>query len=258
MSDNATLDASHPVAVVTGGAGDIGRAIGAALAHTGHQVVLADIVDDDAGSAAVETVLEASPTGSAVVYVRMDTTDSFACTETLAALPRLDVVAANAGMVHSQPFLDIAPTIWRRHLEVNLTGAFVVAQAAARRMVHDGTHGSIVFTSSWVATRPWPGITAYSSTKAGIEQLMRQAALELSPYRIRANAVAPGIVRAGMAKHQLDTEPDYAARAATAVPLGELQTADQIGSAVAFLASASGVDGTVLVVDAGSSLGTLD
>jgi NAD(P)-dependent dehydrogenase (short-subunit alcohol dehydrogenase family) len=89
---------------------------------------------------------------------------------------------------------------------------------------------------------------------------MRQAALELSAHGIRANAVAPGIVKAGMARHQLETEPAYAARVATAVPLGELQTPEQIGAAVAFLASpaAASMTGTVLLVDAGSTLGTLD
>ena len=88
---------------------------------------------------------------------------------------------------------------------------------------------------------------------------MRQAALELSVHRIRANAVAPGIVMAGLAKVQFETEPQYAARASKSIPLGAPQTAEQIGEAVGFLASplASSMTGSVLLVDGGSSLGTM-
>lgn len=245
--------ARRRLAVVTGGAGDIGQAIGRQLADDGFMVVLADILDQGAG----DTI--AASLDSAVVYRRIDVTDYQAMVRMMEDLPNLDVVVANAGMVDAAPFLDIGPEQWRRHLDVNLTGAFFTAQAAARRMVRDGVKGHIVFTSSWVAERPWPGIAAYASSKAGMNQLMRQIALELSPYGIRANAVAPGIVKAGMAKKQLEEEPDYAARAATAVPLGELQTAVQIAEAVGFLASSAArtMDGAVLLLDNGSSLGTM-
>lgn len=108
-----------------------------------------------------------------------------------------------------------------------------------------------------VASRPWPEITAYTASKAGVEQLMRQVALELAPDGIRANAIAPGIVKAGLAKHQLETEPAYAKRVASAIPLGELQEASDIGAAVRFMASsgASTMTGSVLTVDSGCTLG---
>ena len=255
-----SLPVDQPVAVVTGGAGDIGGAIGAALLRSGYAVALVDIRGAAVGVNLADDVAEraAVPTGQ-IAYATLDVTDAAATAALVERLPRLDLVVANAGIVDAQPFLEIDIARWRNQIEVNLTGAFVTAQAGARRMVADAARGAIVFTSSWVATRPWPGIAAYASSKGGLEQLMRQAALELSPHGIRANAVAPGIVRAGMAKHQLETEPDYAARVATAVPLGELQTAEQIAAAVAFLSSpaASSMDGSVLLVDNGSSLGTL-
>ena len=244
-------------AVVTGGAGDIGRAIGAALASDGYEVLLTDLVDDARGrDVAVDTARGA---GRTVDYAQLDVTDPDATARLLDQLDRLTLFVANAGTVMAVPFLDITPEQWQRQLEVNLTGAFFGAQAAARVMVRREIRGLLLFTSSWVAQRPWPEITAYATSKAGLEQLVRQIALELAPHRVRANAVAPGIVRAGLAKHQLETELAYAARAATASPLDELQTADQIGKAVAFLASpaAETMDGAVLLMDTGCSLGTM-
>lgn len=244
-------------AVVTGGAGDIGRAIGAALASDGYEVLLTDLVDKARGrDVAVDT---AAIAGRTVDYAQLDVTDPDATAWLLDQLDRLTLFVANAGTVMAAPFLDITSEQWQRQLEVNLTGAFFGAQAAARVMVRREIRGLLLFTSSWVAQRPWPEITAYATSKAGLEQLVRQIALELAPHGVRANAVAPGIVRAGLAKHQLETEPAYAARAATASPLGELQTAEQMGEAVAFLASpaAETMDGAVLLMDTGCSLGTM-
>jgi len=232
------------VVLVTGAAGDIGRAACAALVAAGYDVVGTDIIDP--GDHPIEGE-----------FHRLDTTSAPDCRTLVDSLPRLDAVVANAGIVQSQPFLEIDPDVWRRHLEVNTTGAFVITQAGARRMVADGTRGCLIYTSSWVASNPWPEIAAYASSKAAIDQLMRQAALELAGHGIRANSVAPGIVRAGMARRQLDTEPAYAARAATAVPLGELQSAEHVAGAIAFLASdaAATMTGSVLLIDAGCSLG---
>ena len=250
----------RPVAVVTGGCGDIGSAVGVALAASGYAVVLADVVPEDRGEAVAKEVADrAAVAAEHVSAARLDVTDQAATTALVDSLPRLDVVVANAGTVQAQPFLEIDLEAWHRQLDVNLTGAFVTAQAGARRMVREGVRGLVLFTSSWVASRPWPGISAYAASKAGLDQLMRQIALELSPHGVRANAVAPGIVRAGLAKQQLEMEPDYVARVATAVPLGELQTADDVAGAVAFLASpaAATMDGAVLVLDGGSSLGAM-
>jgi NAD(P)-dependent dehydrogenase (short-subunit alcohol dehydrogenase family) len=256
-----TTPSGPPVAVVTGGAGDIGHAIAVALAAAGYSVTLADIAPATVGDPLVDGLEQVRvTTDQAFRYVVADTTSVQECEWLVADHPRLDVVVANAGIVRAQPFLEIDTAEWRRHLEVNLTGAFIVTQAAARRMVADGTRGLLLFTTSWVAERPWPEIAAYSTSKAGMNQLMRQAALELAPHGIRANAIAPGIVKAGMARHQMETEPAYAARVATAVPLGELQTPEQIAAAIAFLASpaAAGMTGSVLLVDAGSSLRPVD
>lgn len=259
MTNTSTFrTGDRPLAVITGGAGDIGRATARALLADDVDCVLVDLVDPERGAEIARLAAPSSP-GASASYAQVDITDAAALADLFAALPRVDVAVCNAGIVKAQPFLEVDAEVWRRQLDVNLTGSFLTAQAAARRMVADGTPGSIVYVSSWVATRPWPEIVGYATSKAGVEQLMRQTALELSPHGIKANAVSPGIVKAGMAKVQYDTEPGYAERAARSSPLGIMQEADDIAQAVAFLASprARTMTGSVLLIDSGCSLGTL-
>jgi NAD(P)-dependent dehydrogenase (short-subunit alcohol dehydrogenase family) len=107
---------------------------------------------------------------------------------------------------------------------------------------------------------PWPEIAAYSASKAGLRMLARSMARELAPHGILVNVLAPGIVNAGLARRQLETEPQYARRAAKAIPLGELQTAEQVARAMAFLCSpdADYMTGSVLLADGGCSLFQFD
>lgn len=252
---------SRRVALVTGAAGDIGRAISTRLARDGFSVFACDVRGEAAlGSAASEIADAAGVASDRVIAVRADVTDRTAMEALCASLPRIDVAVANAGVGISAPVLEITAENWRTQLDINLTGAFNTAQPAARRMVADGTRGLLLFTSSWIGQVPWPEMGAYSVSKAGLEMLMKSFARELAPQGVRANAVSPGIVRAGLAKHQLDTEPQYAARVARVVPMGELGTPDQIGDAVGFLASeqAAYMTGTVLTVDGGCSLFAFD
>ena len=107
---------------------------------------------------------------------------------------------------------------------------------------------------------PWPEITPYTASKAAMKALMRGFARELASYRIRANAVAPGIVAVGMARRQWDTEPSYRARAEKAIPLGYMQPPESVAHAFVFLCSpmADYMTGSVLLVDGGCSLYPMD
>ncbi|WP_072688738.1 SDR family NAD(P)-dependent oxidoreductase [Rhodococcus marinonascens] len=238
--------------VVTGGVGDIGRAIASLLLDCGAQVTLLDIVEDDQAAPVVDSLVARGT----VCYRKMDVRDPDAVAKTLAAIDPLDVVVSNAAIVESAPFLEITPQQWENHLQANLTGCFHVGQSAARIMVARRRPGRIVLTSSFIQEMPWPEVAAYSVTKAGVRMLTRCMAAELAEYGILVNAVAPGIVYAGMAKHQLETEPQYAARVATAVPLGRLQTAEQVARSVGVLCSDAGdyMTGSVLLADGGASL----
>jgi NAD(P)-dependent dehydrogenase (short-subunit alcohol dehydrogenase family) len=123
-------------------------------------------------------------------------------------------------------------------------------------MVERKTPGRIIFTGTWVQDIPWPEIAAYSATKAGVRMLAKSMARELAAYRILVNVIAPGIVNAGLARHQMETEPQYARRIRHIIPLGAPQSAEQIARATAFLCSdgADSMTGSVLLVDGGLSL----
>ena len=244
-----------PVAIVTGGAGDIGKAVAHSLSLGGFEVVIADLADAARGEEVADSISQAS--GRPVNYVSCDHTEPEQVESLFRNGENVSVVVAAAGTVIAQPFLEIDLEAWKKQIDVNLTGSFLVAQAAGRVMAARKSRGHVIFISSWVANNPWPEISAYTASKAGLDQLMRQMALELAPLGIRANAVAPGIVLAGLAKGQLETEPEYARRVESAIPLGSLQTAEDIAATVAFLASpgASTMTGSVITVDAGCSLG---
>jgi NAD(P)-dependent dehydrogenase (short-subunit alcohol dehydrogenase family) len=241
-------------AVVTGGAGDIGTAVCRRLLTDGYRVTVLDVAG--AGERLRESL------GSAAWQYRdVDVSDSQAVAEVFAELVDVDVLVCAAGIVRSAPFLQVSARDWQAQLDVNLTGCFLPAQAAARHMASrsvadGGPGGRIVMISSWVGEQPWPDISAYSVSKAGVLMLVRSMAAELAPFGIRVNALSPGIVAAGMARRQLETEPEYAARAATAVPLGRLQTAEEVADGVGFLCSdaARYMTGTSLVMDGGCSL----
>jgi len=228
---------------VTGAAGDLGGAMARELSARG----------------AVVTMLDRVPASEIVdggSFVQVDVTDRAAVDAALAAIDPLDVAIGNAGIVEAAPFLDVSQAQWQAHLDINLTGCFNVGQAAARLMAERGTRGQVIFTGSWVGEIPWPEISAYSVSKAGVRMLARAMARELAGRGIRVNVVAPGIVMAGMAKRQYEIDPDYARRASVVIPLGEFGTAEQVAKSVAFLCSpdAEYMTGSVLLVDGGASL----
>ena len=242
--------------VVTGGAGDIGAAMGAELRRLGATVTLIDRKP----RAEAEPWLARARAHGDVAYAEADVRDRPALEAALAAVDPLDVAIGNAGIVRSAPFLEITPEQWHDHLDVNLTGCFHLGQAAARLMVARGRPGRIVFTGSWVQEVPWPEIAAYSASKAGLRMLARSMARELASHGIRVNVLAPGIVDAGLARHQRETEPQYARRIAHVIPLGDLQTPEQVAQATAFLCSpaADYMTGATLLVDGGCSLFQFD
>jgi len=242
--------------VVTGGAGDIGGAIGAELVRRGATVTLIDRKSEQEAEAWLARVGEVG----SVAYRQADVRDRAALEHALRRVDPLDVAIGNAGVVESAPFLDITDEQWKTQLDVNLTGCFNLGQAAARLMVERGAPGRIIFTGSWVQDVPWPEIAAYSASKAGLRMLARSMARELAPHGIPVNVLAPGIVDAGLARRQLETEPQYARRAAKVIPLGALQTAEQVARAMAFLCSpdADYMTGSVLLADGGCSLFQFD
>ncbi|MGC2399303.1 MAG: SDR family oxidoreductase [Acidobacteriaceae bacterium] len=243
---------------ISGGCGDIGQATARRLLEEGARVTLLDRVAKDAVSADLLSHTDLS-------YLYCDVTDR---TSVEAALQRategkdrLDAVIANAGMVANEPFLQLDPANMRKTMEVNFFGAFNLAQLAARLMVQqsassNGVRGKVLFTGSWVQDMPFPEGTSYICSKAALKMMAMVMAQELASQGVRVNLVAPGIVYAGLSKKLHDADPAFRSRVAAAIPLNEMQTAESVADAFAFLCSSDSdyMTGSSLLVDGGASL----
>jgi len=249
------------VVLITGGLGAIGRVIIAHLLDHSARVMVNDLLPESEAQAQMR---EAGWAPECIRYLTADITRpdqaQSLVAKTVEAFGRLDIALCHAGIVVVRPVLEYTERDWDKVLDVNLKGAFLVAQAAGRTMIEKGTRGKIIFTSSWVQDVPWPEITVYTISKSGMKMLMRGMARELAAHGIRVNAVAPGIVGVGMAKRQWDTEPSYRRRAEKAIPLGLMQPPESVADAVVFLCSAASdyMTGATLLVDGGCSLYPMD
>lgn len=241
--------------LITGALGDIGGATVRKFAAHGWQVALNDVVPaEDAKNRLDEWKIPAAR------YWQANNTDRSAvatmAAEIEASMGLPDVVIVNAGVVRPQPFLEMTDANWQEHLDVNLTGAFIVAQVLARRWVETGKAGHALFTSSWVQDTAQSGIPAYCVSKSGLKMLAKTMALELAQYGIRANIVAPGVVDAGLSAKLFREGISDPAAFTRIIPLGELQTAEQVAGVFWLVAQpeSSYITGATLLADGGISL----
>ena len=179
------------VALVTGGAKGIGLACAQALGRAGARVLLADV--DAAALADAEATLagEGIQAGSSVCDVGDRAQVEAAVAAAVQRFGSLDIVVANAGIVRSADFLDMSEEDFDAVIRVNLRGAFLTGQAAARQMVAQGRGGAVVNMSSVNGVTAIPTIAGYNASKGGVSNLTRAMALALAPHNIRVNAVAP-------------------------------------------------------------------
>ena len=216
-------------AVVTGAGSGIGAVIARHLTAHGHRVAVGDV--DGAAAEAVAGEIGGGAVASVVDVTGEDSVQAgFAA---LGAPPA--VVVNNAGIVRFGPLATLSRADWDAVLAVNLTGAFLVARCAAALMAPAGG-GSIVNIASVNGIAAAPDAGAYTATKAALIMLTEQMALEWAAAGIRVNAVAPGLILAGMSDPIYADEEVRALRQAK-VPLGTLGTADDVAEAVLFLAS---------------------
>jgi meso-butanediol dehydrogenase / (S,S)-butanediol dehydrogenase / diacetyl reductase len=254
---------SGRTALITGGASGFGLATARRLADLGARVVVVDIADEQ-----LERARSLDPR---LVAMRLDVTDAREVAAVVAAAQRelggIDTLVLSAGVIHVKPLADVTERDWDTTLDINLKGAFLVAQAAVPALRASG-RGRIVAISSDAGKRGYPWIQAYAASKFGLIGLIESLAVELSPDRVTANCVCPGSCpTTGMGRSLTAWKAEQAGvsfeemleRMGASFPLGRPVSEDDVVGAIEYLLSdqASFITGVSLDVDGGESLGFL-
>ena len=241
------------VALVTGANSGIGKAIAGRFAAEGAHVAV-NYLPGGTKDADVQAQLATYGTpGLAVagdVSKRADVERIVA--EIVAKFGRLDIAVNNAGIEIKKPFLEVTDDEWNKVLGVNLFGAYLVSQTAARQMIKQGQGGKVIFVSSGHEDIPVPEYTAYCASKGGVRMMMRNLAMELAPYRINCNNIAPGAIATPINQSVLD-DPQAKKNAISEIPWGRFGRPDEVASVAVFLAGDESdyVTGSTYYVDGG-------
>lgn len=233
------------VALISGGARGMGASHARALVAEGANVVVGDILDDDAHALAEEL-------GAAARSLHLDVTQpdqwKAAVEVAVSEFGRLNVLVNNAGIVNGNTLQNFPLADWQSIIDINLTGTFLGMQAAVEPMIAAGG-GSIINISSVEGLRGSPGLYGYVASKFGVRGLAKAAALELAPHKIRVNSIHPGMVRTPMTA---GIPEDF-----LQIPLGRGADAGEVSACVIYLASdeSSYSTGAEFVVDGGLTIG---
>ncbi|KAM9867135.1 Diacetyl reductase [(S)-acetoin forming] [Leucobacter aridicollis] len=242
-----------PVALVTGGTSGIGVVIAQQLVEAGHRVVVSGRSEQRGSAVAAEL-------GDRARFVRTDLTATGAAADLISrateTFGRLDVLVNNAAVDHTGELLEVGEAEIRATFETNTFSAMNLLIAAARTMREQGDGGSIINITSRLASIGVPTMGIYSASKGAMLAFTKAAAIDLAPYNIRVNAVAPGMTRTPLYQEWLDGLPDpeaEARRVAEAIPLGRIAEPADVAAVVRFLASpeASYLTGASIPVEGG-------
>ena len=243
------MELTGKTVLLTGALRGLGLAMGHALIEEGAALIACGRESMEEGREKVKDLF-----GSRATFARINVTEPETI-ERAVQKHRPSIVIGNAGLTHSNSVADMPLEEWENVLRVNLTGNFLLAHAAIPVMREQGG-GVILFIGTWSQSVPLVNTAAYTSSKAGLEMLTKNIALEEAGNGIRVNNLAVGVIDAGMARAQMDREPIRAKRALKVIPMRRFGKKEEIADAVVFLTSsrASYITGATLVVDGGASL----
>jgi acetoin reductase-like protein len=232
----------NKVAIITGAARGIGKAIAERYVKEGAKVVVADLNERGANEVA-------SALGSNAIGMKLDVTEQASIDATVAGVVStfggLDILVNNAGIFDLAPIVEIARESYRRVYAVNVEGLLFMMQAAAKQMIKQGRGGKIINFASQAGRRGEPLVAVYCSSKAAVISLTQSAGLDLIKHRINVNGIAPGVVDnehwdhvdAMFAKYENLQPGEKKRMVGAAVPYGRMARPDEIGGLATFLAS---------------------
>ena len=238
---------TNKVAIVTGAGSGIGYTIAEHLAQEGATVVVNDVDERLAQSAAARIGAAASCQPGDMASL----TDIQALVDdTLAQFGRIDLLVANAGITHFGDFFAVTPKDFQRVVDLNLRGTFFLVQAVARHLRERGQGGKMVLMSSIIGLRSYPNLAVYSMTKAALNAMSRSLVVDLAPHQITLNTLIPGATLTERTQHEGE---NYERTWSELNPNGRVGTTDDMANAALFLLSdeARHLTGQTLVVDGG-------
>lgn len=253
------LDFKGKTVIVTGGIGDIGKAVARKFLECGANVVVTDLQEKPE---VMEWLREVS---DKVAFIRCDISkwedDDYLVKETVRLFGSVDVLINNAGINGQQPerkpFHEFSRPFWQKIMEIDINGTFYLSQLASRQMIEQGNGGSIVNIASTTGMNPLRLQCAFTVAKAGVIMLSRDMAIELAPYNIRVNCLSPGSVMTEKTYAKFYSDPVKTETLLSHVPQKRPGSTDEIAAGILYLASddATYTTGTNLVIDGGWSCG---
>lgn len=242
------------VALVTGAGSGIGDAIAERFGAEGAKVVINYHPGGKHGGAEVAEAMGKRGQTAMAIAANVDNRAEVEAMfrQIVEKYGGLDIAVNNAGIEIKKPFTEVTDEEWNRVLGINLYGAFLVSQCAARQMVKQGRGGKLLFVSSVHEDIPFPGYTAYCASKGALRMMMRNLAMELAPYKINANNIAPGAIATPINQPVLD-DPNALKAALEEIPWGRFGKPEEVAAVAAFLASAEAdyVTGSTYYIDGG-------
>lgn len=248
MKNTVPQEVEGKVALVTGAASGIGKAIASLLHARGAKVIAEDMnpaVEELARAGLVPLVADITADGAAERAVAL----------AIERFGRLDILVNNAGIIINKPVVEMTRQDWERIQAVNATAAFLHCREAVKAMMPNRS-GAIVNIASYAAYFAFPTIAAYAASKGALAQLTRTLALEAIPHGIRVNAVGVGDVVTNILNEVVEDGPAFLAQHGQAAPIGRAARPEEIAEVVAFLASerASFMVGSVVMADGGMTV----